>query len=152
MDSVVATSEPTSTLAPGANSTPFGLVRNTWPFAVRRPKISDGTPPTTRLSATEEAPGWLKFTCAPTPMENESQLMMARWLDWSICMTPAPGVEIVAVPDMTLPPVGRSVAATPGDAKAAAVAAARKRIVFMSGKKSPTGHLACGAGSRPLQG
>ena len=72
--------------------------------------------------------------------------------DCSICMTPAAGVEIFAVPDTTLPPVGRSVAARPGDAKAAAVAAARKRMVFMSGKKSPAGHLACGAGSRPLQG
>ena len=35
--SVEATRPPTSTLAPGANSTPFGLVRNTCPLALRRP-------------------------------------------------------------------------------------------------------------------
>src|SRR5436190_11023954 len=105
MDSVVANSPPTSTDAPGANSTPPGLVRNTWPLAVRRPKISDGLVPMTRFSATAEELGWLKFTHALEPMEKVSQFRIAFCVYWSICSLLVPD-EMVALPDVTVPPVG----------------------------------------------
>jgi hypothetical protein len=36
---------------------PLGMVSQTWPLAVRRPKICDGSLPTTRLSEIDPAPG-----------------------------------------------------------------------------------------------
>src|SRR5713226_8227125 len=105
MVSEVANSDPTSTLAPGANSTPLGLERNTCPFALSRPKISEGLLPSTLLRATEEALGWLKLTQAFEPIENVCQLRIALLVAWSICIFD-PTVEIVAVPEVTWPPVG----------------------------------------------
>src|SRR5258706_2033519 len=105
MERVVAKRPPTSTDALGANSTPFGLVRKTWPFAVRRPKISDGLLPRTRLSAIAEELGWLKLTQALEPMEKVSHCRIAFCVDWSICSLFALD-EIVALPAVTLPPVG----------------------------------------------
>src|SRR2546421_5116397 len=105
MERVVAKRPPTSTAALGAKSTPFGLVRKTWPLAVRRPKISDGLLPRTRLSAIAEELGWLKLTQAPEPMENVSHCRIAFCVDWSICSLLALD-EMVALPEVTLPPVG----------------------------------------------
>src|SRR2546421_10228618 len=83
--SVVAKSAPTSTLALGANRTPFGLLRKTWPLAVMRPKMSDGLLPRTRLTVSEEALGWLKFTHALEPMVKLFQLIVPLSVTWSIC-------------------------------------------------------------------
>src|SRR6266404_2643708 len=85
MERVVAKRPPTSTDALGANSTPFGLVRKTWPLAVRRPKISDGLFPRTRLSAIAEELGWAKLTQAPEPIEKVSHCRIAFCEYWSIC-------------------------------------------------------------------
>src|SRR5438093_2377208 len=106
MESVVAKRPPTSTAALGAKSTPFGLLRNTWPLAVRRPKISDGLLPRTRLSAIAEELGWLKFTQAFEPIEKLFHSRIAFWLAWSTCILFAPGREMVALPAVTWPPVG----------------------------------------------
>src|SRR5512146_1135271 len=76
MVSVVAKSAPTSTLALGAKRTPFGLLRKICPLALRRPKISDGLLPRTRLTVREEALGWMKLTEALEPMENVLQLIV----------------------------------------------------------------------------
>src|SRR5258706_9054557 len=105
MERVVANRPPTSTAALGAKSTPFGLVRKTWPLAVRRPKISEGLLPITRLSAIAEELGWLKLTQAPEPIEKLSHCRIAFCVDWSICIL-LPLDEMVALPAVTLPPAG----------------------------------------------
>ena len=57
-------------------------MRNTRPFAVSVPRISEGpSPPVTRLSTTEELPGWLKRTLSLAPILNVCQLMIALLLD-----------------------------------------------------------------------
>ena len=97
---VLATRPPTSTREPGPNSTPDGLIRNTWPFAVSRPWISEGSLPTTRFSATAPAPGWTKFTAAPEPMLKLCQFRIARSLAcWMVVVVPA--VETAAWPAIT---------------------------------------------------
>ncbi len=72
-----ATNPPTSTCAPGANKTPAGLVRKTWPLEVSRPKICDALPPSMRFRMTDFAPGWAKLTCAALPMLKLFQLTIA---------------------------------------------------------------------------
>ena len=106
MLSVLAAMPPTSTLAPRANSTPLGLTRKICPLAVRRPKISEGLLPSTRLSATLDAPGCRKRTHSDEPMEKLVQLRMAFCDAWSICSVCALGWETVAEPAATWPPVG----------------------------------------------
>ena len=107
--SVDATSPPTLTCAPWPNSTPLALIRNTLPFAVRLPMITDGSPPITRLSATEFASGWTKSTRCPRAMLKLSQLIAAALVDCATVTEPAPLV-IVALPATTLPPTGKSCA------------------------------------------
>lgn len=110
---------PTLTCAPGANSTPLGLTKKTWPLALSAPCIREGSLPTTRLSATELADGWTKLTVFPWPILNDCQLVMslsefcwmlsvvADWLNW-------------ASPAATCAPSGRSAAdAKPGTASSA---------------------------------
>src|SRR5260221_13069298 len=105
MEGVVAKGPASSTDALGANRTPFGLERKTWPLAVRRPKISDGLFPRTRLSAIAEELGWAKFTQAPQPIEKVSHCRIAFWEYWSIgSLLPLAG--IAPLPAVTLPPVG----------------------------------------------
>src|SRR5690349_13901218 len=99
---------------------PFGLTRKIWPFADSEPKMLEASLPTTRLSAIEEAPGWRKTTELPAPIEKLCQSMMARALDWSITWRPADGWEIVAEPEVTVPPVGRACCASAGSAMNAA--------------------------------
>ena len=77
MLSVVAAMPPTSTLALGAKRTPFGLTRNSWPFAVKLPKMSERWEPTTRLSATAEALGCRKFTASLVAIEKPCQFRIA---------------------------------------------------------------------------
>ena len=80
MFSVEATSPAVSTLAPAPNSTPFGLIRNTRPLAIRLPRICDGSCPTTRFSTVAVECGWMKRVVSPGWIENCFQLMMARSL------------------------------------------------------------------------
>src|SRR6185295_6793294 len=70
---VVARKPPTSTCAPRPNKMPLGFVRNTWPLEDSRPKICEGLPPSTRLSATAFAEGWLNTTEAFAPMLNDCE-------------------------------------------------------------------------------
>ena len=104
--SVEATSPPTLTWAPWPNSMPLGLTRNTWPLAVRVPRIAEGSAPSTRLSATELLLGWTKLTLLPCAMLKESQLIATAWLVW-VTVTVFGACEIVAAPAETVPPVGR---------------------------------------------
>src|SRR2546428_7834700 len=109
MERVVAKRPPTSTEALGAKSTPFGLVRKTWPLAVMRPKISDGLVPITRFSAMADELGWLKLTQALEPIEKLSHCRIALLVDWSICSLLGL-YESVAAPAVTWPPVGSALA------------------------------------------
>ena len=88
--------------------TPLGLTRNTCPLAERRPKISEGLLPRTRLSAMAEALGCAKLTASVLPIEKLCQLRMAFWVAWLICRLEAVGCEMVAWPAATSPPVGRA--------------------------------------------
>ena len=76
MSSVDASKPPTVTLAVGPNSTPLGLMMNTWPLALSTPSSALGSVPVTRFSATEERNGWLKVTDSFGAIPNFCQLMM----------------------------------------------------------------------------
>src|SRR5688572_22368879 len=59
-----------------------------------------------RLNATADDDGWLNRTLSFAATSNVFQFR-CRLLDaWSICVWPAPGVEIVPCPSTTTPPVG----------------------------------------------
>ncbi len=100
-----ASSAPTLTDEPWPNSTPFGLTRNTLPFALKLPRMTDGSAPSTRLSATELLPGWTKRTLWPAPILKLCQSMTTFALDWLMTILLVP-VLIVAAPAVTTPPVG----------------------------------------------
>ena len=82
MLAVAATSPPTSIFAPGPIRMPFGLMRNTVPCAVSRPRIADISGPLTRFSFALAADGCLKSTCPPAPTLKLRQSMTARCEDW----------------------------------------------------------------------
>ncbi len=105
--SVEATRPPTLTDAPLPNRMPFGLTRNTFPFAVKVPRMLDGSAPSTRLSATELLFGCKKLTASPLPILKLSQLSETFWLVCLMFMLEAPLV-IVASPEVTTPSVGRA--------------------------------------------
>ena len=84
MFNVEATSPPTLTLAVWPNRMPFGLTRNTFPFADRLPRMTEGSEPSTRFSATELLVGCSKTTLLPLPIEKDCQLIAARSL---VCVT-----------------------------------------------------------------
>jgi hypothetical protein len=89
--------------------TPLGLTKNTWPVALMRPMIWLASPPTTRLSVTEEADGWTKLTLASEPTLKLFQSMAARLLLWftvSVLLL----LLIDALPPTSLPPAGRALA------------------------------------------
>ena len=44
--------------------------------------MAEALPPTTRLSATEDAEGWIKRTVSPLPMPKLCQLMAALFVVW----------------------------------------------------------------------
>ncbi|EFV85397.1 hypothetical protein HMPREF0005_04489 [Achromobacter xylosoxidans C54] len=106
MLAVVATRPPTSMRAPLPNSTPFGLTSITVPLAFRRPKMADGSLPTTRFSVMLLLPGWRKLTVSLAPMLKSFQLMIALPVDWLMSSVPLPRSLMVAPPATTLPPVG----------------------------------------------
>ena len=105
MSMVVATSPPTLTDAPLPNRTPLALTRNTLPFAVRLPRITDGSGPVTRFNATEPLPGCRNCTDSPEPMLKPSQLMIRLAVDWVIVVT-VPVLEMSPTPEITTPPTG----------------------------------------------
>ena len=108
MPKVLATRPPTSTCAALPNSTPPGLTRNTCPFAVMRPWISEADVLSTRLSTTELALGCAKLTCALAPTLKLDQLRIALSL---ACLTVRllPACEMTAEPAATCPPAGKAV-------------------------------------------
>src|SRR4051812_35367302 len=111
---VEAIRPPTFTLAVGPNSTPFGLRIITCPLAPRMPSIMLWPPAKPmRLTATELAPGWVKFTEAPLPMLNVDQSMTARCEVWFTTIELAVGVVIKAAPAVMVPPVGSACAFAP---------------------------------------
>ena len=122
MSSVEATSAPTLTEAPLPNKTPFGLTRKTLPLADRRPRMLDGSEPSTRFSATESLPGWMKRTASFVPILKLCQLITTFCVLWLMTVVPAP-VLMAAVPDLTTPPTGAANALAP-QAMATAMASA----------------------------
>lgn len=105
--SELATSPPTSTMEPAPNSTPWGLIKNTWPLAFRWPRICEPSLPVTRLSATDDAPGWRKLTWAFLPILNVSHVAIRRSLPWFTVRT-LPLLVMVPLPATTWPLVGKA--------------------------------------------
>ena len=70
--------------------------------------MDEGLLPTTRFSATEEAPGCTNCTVLPAPMLKLCQFRVARWLPWVMVIWLAVGVFTVAWPEVTSAPVGRA--------------------------------------------
>ena len=68
--------------------------------------MTEGSAPSTRLSATERLLGWTNWTVLLRPMLNDSQLIATFWLDWRMVMS-APCWAIVAAPLETVPPFGK---------------------------------------------
>ena len=73
-------------------------------------------PPVTRFRVALLVSGWRKITLLPTPTSKLVQLTIARVLAWSTLTAPPPP-DIVAVPEVTAPPVGKSDCAKAGAAK-----------------------------------
>ena len=82
--SVVATRPPTSTWAPAPKITPRGLVKNTRPLASRRPRITDGSRPVTRLTSSDVGPSCTTRTDSPAPIEKLVQSIPAFAVVWSM--------------------------------------------------------------------
>ena len=102
---VEATSPPTFTEDPAPNRIPLGLSRNTLPLELRLPRITDGSAPITRFSATDELPGCTNRTDSPPPMLKPCQLITTLDVDWVIVVA-GPLVVIVATPERTTPSSG----------------------------------------------
>src|SRR5947209_6914643 len=107
MSSVDAANEPTLTTPLLVIAMPLGLTSSTVPGALIWPAMVDGVAPVTRFSVADAALGWLKLTVPPLPTENESQLRIARALDWLMLRVPGFGALIVALPAVTELPVGK---------------------------------------------
>src|SRR5438874_341137 len=113
---------------------PFGLTSTTWPFAVIRPAMSDGSPPRTRLTASEDEEGCAKLVCSPAPTEKLRQSMTARLLDWLTSSREGLVCTIWALPPTTTPPCGLAKAAAvnpaakTNSAAAAALASRGQRV------------------------
>src|SRR5688572_13773318 len=106
IDRLVAKRAPTSTRALAPKSTPFWLEMKSWPLALRLPKILDGSPPTSRNNAMDEAPGCDRFTLALAPIENEPNSAIIFCVYWSICRRVPCGAWIWPAPLVIWPPVG----------------------------------------------
>ena len=74
ISSVEATKPLTSTCAPLPKSTPLGLTKNTRPFAVKLPKMYEGSALNTRFNAALCELGCEKLTPAFCPILNDCQL------------------------------------------------------------------------------
>ena len=85
---------------------PFGLTSITVPLALSRPKIAEGSLPSTRLRITLLAEGCTKFTVSLAAMLKPDQLTMARELCWKIFSVPGAPLVMLAEPATTWPPVG----------------------------------------------
>ena len=105
MPMVVTNRPPTSICDWGPKITPPGLTKNTCPVALMRPMIWLGSPPTTRLSVTEAAEGWMKLTRASLPTLNWFHSMAARLLVW-LMFKVLPLLLMVALPPTNLLPLG----------------------------------------------
>src|SRR6185312_13429098 len=123
MSEVVASNPPTFTCAPCPNKTPLELSSQILPFASIWPSITEAFGPVTRLTVSELAVGWLKTTDEPLGIEKLFQLISALLLDWSTTVLLAFGVEIVALPTATDPPLGPPARATGETSRAVATSA-----------------------------
>ena len=101
MSDVVAIRPATSTCAPGPKNTPAGLMSQTWPLAIRSPRMLETLPPVTRLSATELLPGWMNCTVEPAGIPKALQVMIVLFVVCVMTDLVAEGVLSVAPPDCT---------------------------------------------------
>src|SRR5882757_7074573 len=85
---------------------PLGFTSTTRPLAPSWPKIWLGLWSRIRLKATAVAEGWLNCTLSFAPTLKVFQLSCTRLEDWLMTVAVADGVETVACPDTTTPPVG----------------------------------------------
>jgi hypothetical protein len=89
--------------------------------------------PVTRLSATEEAPGWMNCTVEPTGIPKADQVMIALFVLCVMIDFVAEGVLSVAPPETTLKPESALAAgALPADAAFPPPASAATSAVVVS--------------------
>src|SRR3972149_369284 len=110
MLSVVAIRPPTLPGEPGPKLIPDGLLRMIRPLAVIWPRIVEAPPPTTRLTATDMAPGWRNRTSSLAPTPKPFQLIITLAVNCWIWTVVGFTCEIVALPDTTCPSWGRAAA------------------------------------------
>ena len=131
VSSVEATRPPTLTCAPWPNTTPFGLMRKTWPLASMRPRIRLPLVSAMRLTAMDVVEGWTKSTVSCLPTLKLAQPSDRLALDCLMVVT-APDCVIVPLPAVTCPPLGVALAIDASAARAVidrAGRASRRRVL-----------------------
>src|SRR5262245_7850326 len=135
MLSVEAAKPATSMIAPWPNAMPDGLMRNTRPFEVSWPRISDGFCPTTRLSTTLAECCWMKRVISSRAIENCAQLMIAPGV--LVIVRILPSTEKVTPPAALEAPDGLAKAEGAEAGKAALTATASAFLDANGRAKSP---------------
>src|SRR3984957_14612278 len=100
---------PTFTPPPLPKMMPFGLIKYTWPWASKCPRIWLPLVLEMRLTATADAEGCRKSTLACEPMLKLSQSIATSALDCRMSVV-LPTWVMLALPDTTFPPSGWLVA------------------------------------------
>src|SRR5262249_22269352 len=124
-----ATKPATSIRPVGPITTPLGLSRNTRPPTAPLASTDWSSPsiwlcgiaplaPTTRFKTAEELEDWTNFVISLTPIEKLCQLMMA--LAELVTVRVLPEEAKLALPELTVPPVGLASACVPDRPKQAA--------------------------------
>ena len=106
----------------------------------RLPRITDGSAPSTRLSATDCALGWTNWTVSPAPMLKLCQLITTFAVVWWMVVYWFV-LEIVASPRVTTPPSGwpawATVASDTRMAPASVLMAKRLALASPAGRRWP---------------
>ena len=134
---MVAIRPPTSTRAVGPNTMPFGLTSITVPLALSRPKMADGSLPSTRFSVTLLTVGWTKLTVSPLAMLKLVQLMMALSEPWRMSSVCGTLLTMLTVPATTWAPLGLAHAVLADSSAPASSASGRYATWWLDSETEP---------------
>lgn len=101
----------------------------TWPDAEIRPAITLSWPTVARFKVDEVTPGWLKRTASSAEASKPFQLMIVRWVLWSISVV-SPYWPILISLGLNWAPVGVAMAAS-------MLTMANMRVLLAAGTKHP---------------
>ncbi len=102
----------------------------TWPGAEMRPAITLSWPAVTRFRVDEVTPGWLKRTASSAETSKPFQLMIARWVLWSISVVLPCWLILISL-GLNWAPVGAAMAAL-------MLAMANMRVLLAARTKRPS--------------